>query len=239
MLAGTTAREEILGKISRALKSEAASGTPRAGDARITSDDVRLALEIRSRCEHLREHLLEQFESELVNIGARFYHAATNESAAQYIELTASERKANTIVAANSAVVENLGLQERLEQSGISYVTEASDADFRSTAIDAGIGVSGVDYALADTGTLVLLARRGEARSISLLPPVHIAVVKPDQIVSGLDDLFQLLRVEKGLNDLGSAVTFITGASRTADIELTLVIGVHGPQELHVVIIGN
>jgi L-lactate dehydrogenase complex protein LldG len=239
MLAGTSAREEILGKISRALKSEARSGTPRASDAHATTDDARRALQIRSRCERIREHLIEQFKAELVKIGARVYSAATTESAAQYIELIALERQAKTIVAADADIVDSIGLQKRLAKSGIRYVTEASDADLRRTAIDAGIGVSGVDYALADTGTLVLLARKGNARSISLLPPVHIAIVKPDQIVAGLDDLFQLLRFEKGVSDLGSAVTFITGASRTADIELTLVVGVHGPQELHAVILGN
>lgn len=239
MLAGTSAREEILGRISQALKSESQSGPSHATDSRDSSDDARTALEIRSRCERTRGHLLEQFESELAKVGARVYHAASTESAAQYIELTALERKAKTIVAADAEVVERIGLQRRLDKSGISYVTEASDADFRRTAIEAGIGVSGVDYALADTGTLVLLASRGHARSISLLPPVHIAIVKPDQIVSGLDDLFQLLRFEKGVNDLGSAVTFITGPSRTADIELTLVVGVHGPQELHAVILEN
>jgi L-lactate dehydrogenase complex protein LldG len=242
-LAGTTARDEILGKISRALKSDAKSdaksGPPLTTGAGQSNDDARLALEIRSRSERERAGLIEQFESELSKIGVRVCHAATIDSAAEYIEQTALEREAKIIVAADGEVVERIGLQKRLDSNGIRYVTEASDGDFRPIAIEAGIGVSGVDYALADTGTLVLLARKGQARSISLLPPVHIAIVKPDQIVSGLDDLFQLLRFEKGLSDLGSAVTFITGASRTADIELTLVVGVHGPQELHVVIIGN
>lgn len=238
-MAGTSAREEILGKINRALGSEAKPGPSRPGGARASSDDARLSLEIRSRCEREREGLVAQFESELLQIGVRFYRAATTDAAAEYIEQTALERKAKTIIAADAEGVEKIGLQKRLDSNGIRYVTEASDAGFRPIAIEAGIGVSGVDYALADTGTLVLLAGRGQARSISLLPPVHIAIVERDQIVSGLDDLFQLLRFEKGLSDLGSAITFITGPSRTADIELTLVVGVHGPQELHVVIIEN
>jgi L-lactate dehydrogenase complex protein LldG len=98
--------------------------------------------------------------------------------------------------------------------------------------------VSGVDHAIADTGTLVLLARTGQARSVSLLPPVHVAVVRPGQILSSLDDLFPVLRHD-GNGELASAVTFITGPSRTADIELTLVVGVHGPQELHVVLLDS
>lgn len=235
-MAGTSAREEILGRISRALNSEAKSGAARA---RSSSGDARLAHEIRTRCERERAGLLEQFESELLKIGARVYRAATTDSAAGYIEKTALERKAKMVVGADNEIVEGIGLRKRLDANSIRYVTEASDEEFRPIAIEAGIGVSGVDYALADTGTLVLLAGKGQARSISLLPPVHIAIVKPDQIVSGLDDVFELLRFEKGVSDLGSSVTFITGASRTADIELTLVVGVHGPQELHVVMIGN
>lgn len=245
-MAGTSAREEIFGKISRALKSgtnaqavlETASESRREAGANASSDDAR-ALEIRSRCERERAGLLAQFASELLPIGVRVHQANSIASAADYIARIALERKAKTVVAADAEVVERIDLQKRLASAGIRYVTEASDGDLRSLAIDAGIGVSGVDYALADTGTLVLLARKGQPRSISLVPPVHIAVVKADQVVHGLDELFGLLRSEKGVNDLGSAVTFITGASRTADIELTLVVGVHGPQELHVVIMQN
>ena len=233
-MAGTRAREEILGQISRALKS----GPGRVAGAHASSDDAR-ALEIRGQCERERARLLAQFESELLAIGVCVHQAGSIDSAAEYVERIALERKAKTVVAADTEVVEGMGLQKRFDSHGIRYATEASDADLRSIAIDAGIGVSGVDYALADTGTLVLLAHKGQPRSISLVPPVHIAIVKADQVIHGLDDVFALLRSEKGVNDLGSAVTFITGASRTADIELTLVVGVHGPQELHVVIIPN
>ena len=246
MLALTSAREEILGQITRALKSgaethpvlETTLGSGRGAPANASSDQAR-ALEIRNRCERERAGLLAQFESELLTIGVRVHQASSIDSASEYVQRIALERKTKTIVAADAEVVERIALPNRLRSAGIRYVTEASDADLRSIAIDAGIGVSGVDYALADTGTLVLLARKGQPRLISLVPPVHIAIVKADQVVHGLDDLFGLLRLEKGVNDLGSAVTFITGASRTADIELTLVVGVHGPQELHVVMMQN
>jgi L-lactate dehydrogenase complex protein LldG len=183
--------------------------------------------------------LLAQFEIELRRVGGRFHKAANAESAFGYIEQAVSARQARTIVACETQIIDDTGLPEKLAEAGIECLTETAGREFIASAAEAEVGVSGVDYALADTGTLVLLARKGRARSISLLPPVHIALMKREQVVSGLSDLFPLLRSEAQAEgrDLSSAITLITGPSRTADIELTLVVGVHGPQELHVVLL--
>jgi len=83
-----------------------------------------------------------------------------------------------------------------------------------------------------------LFAAGPQPRSISLLPPVHVAILRSQQILPGLSELFPLLgREQNGNRKLSSAITFITGPSRTADIELKLVVGVHGPQELHVLLV--
>lgn len=233
-----TAREEILGDIKRALHGEGKSGAER-GVASTSSELDDLVLEIRKNCEQRRAELVKQFESELTRIGGRFHRAANAESAFQYIEQVASNRDAKTIVAWEGQIIDGIDLPRRLSEKSIELLVETSGPEFiRRTAI-ADIGLSGIDYALADTGTLVLLARKGQARSISLLPPVHIAVMKAEQVLSGLSDLFPLLRggAEAEGRDLSSAITFITGPSRTADIELTLVVGVHGPQQLHVVLL--
>jgi len=97
------------------------------------------------------------------------------------------------------------------------------------------VGISSADYALADTGTLVMLASPAEARLISLLPPVHIAVVPIERVLSGLDELFAVLPNPAAQT---SSMVLITGPSRTADIEQILVRGVHGPGEIHVVLVG-
>jgi L-lactate dehydrogenase complex protein LldG len=194
---------------------------------------------IKKDCKERRGELIEQFESELTRVGGRFHRATTPESAFQYIEQVASVRQAKRIIAWDTQVIDDIDLSRKLEEKGIEVLTETADLEFIPAAAASDVGVSGVDFALADTGTLVLLARKGQARSISLLPPVHIAVVKPEQLLSGLSDLFPLLRGEAEAEggDLSSAITFITGPSRTADIELTLVVGVHGPQLLHVVLL--
>ncbi|HUI53372.1 MAG TPA: lactate utilization protein [Bryobacteraceae bacterium] len=103
----------------------------------------------------------------------------------------------------------------------------------REACASADVGITSADYALADTGTLVMLASPHEARLISLLPPAHIAVVPRDRILTGLDELFSILPNPAAQT---SSMVLITGPSRTADIEQILVRGVHGPGHITVVI---
>ena len=87
-------------------------------------------------------------------------------------------------------------------------------------------------YALADTGSVVLAASPEEARAKSLLPFTHWTVVPRERILPGLDELFARLG-----DDLPSALAIVTGPSRSADIEQRLVVGVHGPGDVHVLIL--
>jgi L-lactate dehydrogenase complex protein LldG len=95
-----------------------------------------------------------------------------------------------------------------------------------------GAGVSTALYGLADTGSVVLAASADEPRARSLLPEVHVTLLREDRILPGLDELFAALG-----KDLPSALAIVTGPSRSADIEPKLVIGVHGPGEVHVVLL--
>jgi L-lactate dehydrogenase complex protein LldG len=103
----------------------------------------------------------------------------------------------------------------------------------REEIVRADVGITGADYGLADTGTLVMLAS-SDPRLVSLLPPVHVAVLQASRMLSTLDELLQLLPKPAAQT---ASMVLITGPSRTADIEQILVRGVHGPGELHVVII--
>ncbi|MBA2358634.1 MAG: LUD domain-containing protein [Actinobacteria bacterium] len=93
-------------------------------------------------------------------------------------------------------------------------------------------GVSQALYGLADTGSVVLAASPAEPRSRSLLPFVHISILREDRILPGLDQLFAAIGAE-----LPSALAIVTGPSRSADIEQRLAVGVHGPGEVHVVLV--
>ncbi len=106
--------------------------------------------------------------------------------------------------------------------------------ELRALCAAADFGITSADYALADTGTLVMLSTPQEARLISLLPPAHIAVVPRARILSGLDELFSLL---PNPAEVSSSMVLITGPSRTADIEQILVRGVHGPGQITVIIV--
>ena len=115
---------------------------------------------------------------------------------------------------------------------GLPYPIDVS----REALAKADVGITSADYALADTGSIVMLSHSGESRLISLLPPCHIAVIPVSRLLSGLDELLE--RLPDPLRE-SSAMAIITGPSRTADIELRLVRGVHGPGEIHVVLINT
>ncbi len=119
---------------------------------------------------------------------------------------------------------------------GAAFSEDRSSRTARAARAD--VGVTAVDWALADTGTLVLRSGPGRSRSASLLPPVHVALVPVSCILPNLAALLELLPVDPAQAlSRESSVTLITGTSKTADIELTLVRGVHGPGRVHVILV--
>ncbi len=112
----------------------------------------------------------------------------------------------------------------------------------RKQIIDAFIGVTSADYCVADSATLVMKTQPRLARTVSLVPTIHIAVIKIDQIIADLKELYTLLKHDPDYDRQGitNCLTFISGPSKTADIEAVMVHGAHGPRELHLfVIIGG
>jgi L-lactate dehydrogenase complex protein LldG len=158
----------------------------------------------------------------------------------QIPERVARFTAALTALGGNVSIVKGLEeVKTALESivNGRTFVTPPTlDAlgSSRASVTTAEIGINRADYALADTGSLVFLSETGESRLISLLPPIHIGIVAQNKILSGLDELFTLVP-EPAANS--SSMVIVTGPSRTADIEMRLVRGVHGPGEVHVVIV--
>lgn len=138
-------------------------------------------------------------------------------------------------------LLDRLQLAELLAERNIARhdydsLAPRGEHDRRATILAAGIGISSVDCAIAETGTLMVCSRPGQERIASLLPPMHVAIVERSQIVPDLIDAIGLLHT-RGLNRLPSNIALITGPSKTGDIELQLTTGVHGPGHWRVLII--
>jgi L-lactate dehydrogenase complex protein LldG len=110
------------------------------------------------------------------------------------------------------------------------------EVEARGAREDDLVGITGAYCAVAETGTLVTLSGADTPPSVSLLPETHIAVMDAARVVHTMEDAWQLMRSEVG--GLPRAVNFISGPSRTADIEQTVTLGAHGPYRVHVVLVG-
>ncbi len=98
------------------------------------------------------------------------------------------------------------------------------------------VSVTPAFCAVAETGSVVLLSSDHSPTTLNFLPDVHIVVISKDQLVSHIEDVWMKLRV---LGEIPRSVNFITGPSKTADVEQTLQIGAHGPRDLHVILISE
>ena len=148
------------------------------------------------------------------------------------------------VALSDSGFIAEMNLPEHLMAQGVStFLPDAESSDHEQTAArlaNCDVGLTAADYAIADTGTIVLSSDEQNALLVSLLPAVHIALVRSSQIAASLDEVISKIGEERiGRFDPSRSVTLITGPSRTSDIELVLSIGVHGPKELHVIIIDS
>ena len=129
-----------------------------------------------------------------------------------------------------------------LSPDDLDQLVSVAREQLRQSFIDADIGISGVNIAIADSGTLVILSNEGNGRLVTTLPPVHVALMGIEKIVPTLDDATEVLKLlapSATGQKMSVYVSYITGPSRSADIELSLTIGVHGPKELHIVVLDN
>ena len=98
--------------------------------------------------------------------------------------------------------------------------------------------ITGCEYLVARTGTIVMSAAQQSGRTVSVYAPIHICIAYVNQLVYDIKDALQLLK-EKYAGNIPSLITFATGPSRTADIEKTLVVGVHGPKEVYLFLVDS
>jgi len=172
--------------------------------------------------------VIELFQQALEAVSGHCSIVQNIDEAARNVQQIVDQRKARRVAVSDSTLVK--GILKRLK-------TEAAflDAPNQSELFECDLGITSAQWAIAETGTLVLEAERERHRLASLVPPVHVAMVEAGRIRRTMSEILELIKnTDIGLS---RTVTFITGPSRTSDIELTLAIGVHGPGELHVIVI--
>jgi len=173
---------------------------------------------------------VEWFTSELAQLTGTFTVASSlaeaGEAVAEYVR--ASCPAGGDVVLNDEPVV----LAARGPLQGAGYAVRVWPQD-RAVSAHAVAGVTSVRYAIAETGSVAVVAEPGQGRTVSLVPPVHVAVLPTSRILATVADYFRTLGT---LERMPAGLNLITGPSRTADIELELSIGVHGPGAIHVVL---
>lgn len=179
--------------------------------------------------------------AEVIAVGGDAVIVECDESATRLITELLTQYAATSSLCWQHALLDRLQVAHLLADHNIASCNHAdlsplAKDDQRQRILAADVGISSVDFAVAETGTLVVCSKPGRERVISLVPPVHIALVDESQIVPDLFDVFEQAG-EIAFEEFPSNLAFITGPSKTGDIELQLTTGVHGPGHWHVIII--
>jgi L-lactate dehydrogenase complex protein LldG len=213
--------------------------------ARPASARARLEVLRREMSERWRDSLV-RFTREFERVGGVLHRVTDPGEVPEAIAAIARERGMQRVVAWHADAL-GLDVTTALAARGLQ-ASAAPDTEVdgrererrRAVAAAADLGVTGVDLAVAETGTLVVVSGAGRPRSASLLPPCHVAVFDREALVESLSQAGLVLEAwHEGAPPpwRGASINFITGPSRTADIELTLTRGVHGPREVHAVFV--
>jgi L-lactate dehydrogenase complex protein LldG len=173
-----------------------------------------------------------RFIEELEALGGHGKRVEGMEEAREYVLSLARERDASLLVRWDVEELEEL--DEPLREAGVEVAVWRDLEDFREVAARADIGLSTAEWAIAETGTLVLTGGPGRGRTVTLLPPTYVAVVPVDRVLSTVPEAIEKYAGGR----LPANLCFHTGPSRSGDIEMTLTIGVHGPGDVHVVLVG-
>ncbi|MGH7355258.1 MAG: LutC/YkgG family protein [Candidatus Rokuibacteriota bacterium] len=210
---------------------------------------TRAAEQVEVLCRELRERwpaTLERFRREFERVGGVFHRVGRLDEVPDAVAGLARAQGMRRLVAWHA---EALGgdLVGALAGRGLEALAmpsatpdAAERARLRETIASAELGLTSADLAVAESGSLVLVSGAGRPRSTSLLPACHVALFDRDALVESLAQVGLILEAwheRVAPPTRGAVITFITGPSRTADIELTLTRGVHGPKDVHAVFV--
>ncbi|MCH7734428.1 MAG: lactate utilization protein [Chloroflexi bacterium] len=208
------------------------------------------AAAVREHADSSRADLLDEMADAAEEIGWVIHRSTSPEDAVAAVTEICRSAGAKSVLRSTHDVFERVPVDAALSAEGMAVSTATRDRsdddavdlerrlELRERAFDTDVGITGVDYAVAETGTVVINPRQGVSRLVSLTPPIHIAILEAGQVLPSLDELFLLAHDDFQTSAHRGMINLISGPSRTADIEANLVIGVHGPVEVHLVIVG-
>jgi len=237
-----TTRAEFFARIRTEMRKT--SGLFAARAAERPRDASRLVETVRRELAERWPQTIERFRVEFERVGGVFHRVTHVAAVPGLVAAIARERSLRTVVAWHpTALGTDLGgplAREGLDVRAMPWgpVEDAERQGFRTIVANADLGLTGADLAVAETGSIVLRSGPGRPRSTSLLPACHVAVFDRTRLVESLAQVGVFLEAwHEGPSAFGANVSIITGPSRTADIELTLTRGVHGPKEVHAVFV--
>lgn len=205
------------------------------------------------------EDRIPKFEAEFKNVAGCPHRASSRSELEAILGTIIQNSESRLAVLTRNPILRLLELPAMLRARGIAVAEwpvaseEGSSPPapagelgaFRQQCFSAGVGISGVDCVLAETGSLILSSETEGSQLASVAPPVHVALYRREQVVSSLDDALEKLSPSTGAAPgaeppgaaTGRSIVFVTGTSRTADIEQILIRGVHGPRDVHAILV--
>lgn len=172
---------------------------------------------------------VERFTSLLERVGGHVHRVTSLAEAAAVARTLLSEAGAKRLIVSDAPEARAVAA----ELDGIEVLAPSAP---RAELFAADAGLTATQWGIAETGTLVLESAREQHRLASLVVPVHLALLRVELLLGTLGDALAAVRTSTGA-PASRTITFVTGPSRTADIELELVVGVHGPKSLHVLLL--
>ena len=245
-------RKDFISNLSSALGRPQPSPTLVASPGRYADfqDATNAAEQVRHDASSRSTALLDEAASALETGGWKVHRAETIEDVGDIVVNICRDIDAKSALRSGHDVLDEAQIDNALGRAGIDLqnlnlrdrFTDEERAEkraqHRKEVFRTDVGITGGDYVIAETGTLVIHPKKGVSRLTSLAPPVHVAVIKRGQILPSLDELFLLEHVDIHTGNQHAGMNLISGPSRTGDIEATIVHGIHGPIETHIVLVG-
>jgi L-lactate utilization protein LutC len=176
-----------------------------------------------------------RFVEELEALGGHARRVESRGEAGEYVLALARERGARRLVRWDVEELEELGVDGALAEAGVEVDIWRDLEDFREVAARADIGLSTAEWAIAETGSLVLAGGPGKGRTVTLLPPTYVAVVSANRVLRTVPEAIE----KYAGGGLPANVCLHTGPSRSGDIEMEIFVGMHGPGDVHVILVGE